>query len=346
MSQIRVLVVEDSMIFRALLVSNLSKDPEIDVVATAKDPYEARDAILEYKPDVMTLDIELPRMNGIEFLRKLMPQYPIPVVVISSLSDKVFDALNAGAVDFVAKPRTADRKQQELFISSELPAKIKIAAVAQLNNLKALARGSEFAVEEAYKRIVVAIGASTGGTEAIAALISELKPDIPGVVIVQHMPPGFTEMYAKRLDSMSQVHVKEAKTGDVVRPGQVLIAPGGDAQMSLVSVSGEYQVLCKKGPKVNGHCPSVDVLFDSVASVAGKNAIGVLLTGMGADGAKGLLQMRRAGAQTIGQDESTCVVYGMPKEAYEIGAVMYQEKLSDIARRIYFILHKMKGDQP
>lgn len=345
MSRIRVLVVEDSMVFRTLLVNNLNKDSEIEVVATAGDPYEARDAILEYRPDVMTLDIELPRMNGIEFLRKLMPQYPIPVVVISSLSDKVFDALSAGAVDFVAKPLTTDKQQLENFISSELPAKIKIAAVAQLKNLRVSAPEPPVHTDSRLKKMVVAIGASTGGTEAIAAVLKDFRPDMPGVVIVQHMPPGFTEMFANRMDSKCQVRVKEAKTGDVVQPGQVLIAPGGDAQMRIVNVGGEYQIICKKEPKVNGHCPSVDVLFDSVANVAGKNAIGIILTGMGGDGAKGLLAMRQAGAQTIGQDPSTCVVYGMPKVAYEMGAVMYQEKLSDIAGRTYTILHKMKGDQ-
>ena len=344
MSRIRVLVVEDSMVFRTLLVNNLNKDPDIEVVATAGDPYEARDAILEYKPDVMTLDIELPRMNGIEFLRKLMPQYPLPVIVISSLSEKVFDALNAGAVDFVAKPQTTDRQQLESFIRNELPAKVKVAAVAQLKNLRALAPEPHLSTDSSLKKIVVAIGASTGGTEAIAAVIKDFRPDIPGVVIVQHMPPGFTEMYANRLDAKSQVRVKEAKTGDIVRPGQVLIAPGGDEQMRIVNVNGEYQIICKKEPKVNGHCPSVDVLFDSVANVAGKNAIGIILTGMGGDGAKGLLAMRQAGAQTIGQDPSTCVVYGMPKVAYEMGAVMYQDKLPDIAKRTYTILHKMKGE--
>lgn len=345
MSRIRVLVVEDSLVFRTLLVNNLNRDPEIEVVAVAGNPYEARDAILEYKPDVMTLDIELPRMSGIEFLRKLMPQYPIPVVVISSLSEKVFDALSAGAVDFVAKPLTTDRRQIESFIHSELPVKIKAAAMAQLNNLRVQAPQPQIPKEDGLKKMVVAIGASTGGTEAIAAIIQEFRPDMPGVVIVQHMPPGFTEMFANRMDAKCQVRVREAKTGDVVRPGQILIAPGGDAQMRIVSVNGEYQIICKKEPKVNGHCPSVDVLFESVANVAGKNAVGIILTGMGGDGAKGLLAMRRAGAQTIGQDPSTCVVYGMPKVAYEMGAVMYQEKLPDIARRTYSILHKMKGDQ-
>ena len=342
MRQIRVLVVEDSLVFRELLVQNLNKDPAIEVVATASDPFEARDAILEYKPDVMTLDIELPRMSGIVFLRKLMPQYPLPVVVISALSDKVFDALNAGAVDFVAKPVVTDRKQVEEFVRKELPVKIKIASMARISNIKKMALGEEkpsFSVKD--QNTVIAIGASTGGTEAILSVVKDFGADIPGVVIVQHMPPGFTEMYAKRLDDKCHVRVKEAKTGDRVLPGQVLIAPGGDMHMRLINVKGEYQVECKKGPKVNGHCPSVDVLFDSVAKAAGSKALGIILTGMGADGAKGLLSMRKMGAKTIGQDESTCVVYGMPKVAYDIGAVMYQEKLNDIAKRTYALLNIM-----
>lgn len=188
--------------------------------------------------------------------------------------------------------------------------------------------------------MIVAIGASTGGTEAIFSVVKDFGTDIPGVVIVQHMPPGFTDMYAKRLDNQCRVQVKEAETGDRVLPGHVLVAPGGDRHMQLVKVNGVYQVECKPGPKVNGHCPSVDVLFESVAKVAGSKALGIILTGMGGDGAKGLLAMRKAGARTIGQDESTCVVYGMPKVAYDLGAVEYQEKLQDIAGRTYRVLNK------
>ncbi|MDE7224969.1 MAG: chemotaxis response regulator protein-glutamate methylesterase [Acetatifactor sp.] len=344
MQPIKVLIVEDSLVFRELLVQNLNRDPAIQVVATARDPYEARDAIIAHKPDVMTLDVELPRMNGIEFLRKLMPQYPLPVVVISSLSAKVFDALNAGAVDFVAKPAVSSREQLETFIQTELLVKIKIASTVNISQIKqkamqqqehgtmSVAKGSD---------LVVAIGASTGGTEAIFSVVQNFGTDIPGVVIVQHMPPGFTNMYAKRLDNQCRVIVKEAETGDQVKPGHVLIAPGGDRHMRLVKVNGVYQVECKAGPKVNGHCPSVDVLFDSVAKVAGPKALGIILTGMGGDGARGLLEMRKAGARTIGQDESTCVVYGMPKVAYDLGAVEYQEKLEDVARRAYAVLNIM-----
>ena len=186
-----------------------------------------------------------------------------------------------------------------------------------------------------------AIGASTGGTEAIFSVMKDYGADLPGIVVVQHMPPGFTDMYAKRLDNQCRVRVKEARTGDRVLPGTVLIAPGGDKHMHLVKVNGMYQVEIRQGPKVNGHCPSVDVLFESVAKVAGSNALGIILTGMGGDGAKGLLAMRKAGARTIGQDESTCVVYGMPKVAYDLGAVEFQEKLSNIARKTYYVLNTM-----
>ena len=342
MRPIKVLIVEDSIVFRELLVQNLNRDPAIQVVATAKDPFEARDAILAYKPDVMTLDVELPRMSGIEFLRKLMPQYLLPVVVISSLSDKVFDALNAGAVDFVAKPAVSSRAQLEEFIRNELLVKIKIASTAKISNIKKTVMKQEMQSLSAKGRdLIVAIGASTGGTEAIFDVVKEYGTDIPGIVIVQHMPPGFTEMYAKRLNDQCRVQVKEARTGDRVLPGHVVIAPGGDQHMHLVHVNGVSQVDCKTGPKVNGHCPSVDVLIESVAKVAGRDAVGIILTGMGGDGAKGLLAMRKAGARTIGQDESTCVVYGMPKVAYDLGAVEYQEKLSDIPKRTYALLNKM-----
>ncbi|MCI9420110.1 MAG: chemotaxis response regulator protein-glutamate methylesterase [Eubacterium sp.] len=342
MQPIKVLVVEDSMVFRELLVQNLNRDPAIHVVGTASDPFQARDAILALKPDVMTLDVELPRMSGIEFLRKLMPQYPLPTIVISSLSDKVFDALNAGAVDFVAKPAVSNRAQLEDFIRNELIVKVKIASSAQIGNVrKPLTMQTRSPLNMKNSKAIVAIGASTGGTEATLAVAKEFGPDMPGIIVVQHMPPGFTEMYAKRLDDQCQVKVREAKTGDRVMPGLMLVAPGGDRHMSIVEVNGGYQIECKNGPKVNGHCPSVDVMFDSVARVAGPNALGIILTGMGGDGAKGLLAMRKAGAKTIGQDESTSIVYGMPKVAYDLGAVQYQEKLSDIAGRTYSLLNKM-----
>lgn len=370
MGKIRVLVVEDSMLFRELLVRNLNADPKLEVVAVATDPFEARDKIIQFKPDVMTLDIELPKMNGLEFLQKLMPQYPIRTIVVSTLSEKVFDAIRAGAVDFVAKPLVTDRAKLEDFVKNELPGKVKIAAAASLKTKKIVQQAnyqnvrvpnisgdyeatSKISVEgrrnplKNSENMVIAIGASTGGTEATVAVLKGFGPDLPGVVITQHMPAGFTAMYAERLDQRAglDIHVKEAQSGDVIKPGHVLLAPGGDRHMKITKVNGEYRVVLQKADKVNGHCPSVDVLFHSVAEVAGKNSVGIILTGMGGDGAKGLLAMRQAGARTIGQSERSCVVYGMPKVAYELGAVEYQDDITDIAKRTYSVVSQMQRDQ-
>lgn len=330
------------MLFRELLVQNLNKDDGIEVVAAAGDPFEARDTIMKYQPDVMTLDIEMPRMDGIEFLQKLMPQYPLPVVMISSLSDRVFDAMNAGAVEFVAKPTVSNRQEIEEFIRTELPIKIKIASIAKVHRRR---KNNENAnvlqvQKTSGKCELIAIGASTGGTEAIAEVLQNLHKDVPGIVVVQHMPAGFTELYANRLNERCELEVREAKNGDIVRPGLVLLAPGGDRHMELIRQDNMYKIVLKRAPKVNGHCPSVDVLFSSVAKHTKGNALGVILTGMGGDGAKGLLEMRNAGSHTIGQDETTCIVYGMPKVAYELGAVEYQEKLPEIAKKIYYVINK------
>ncbi len=344
MKAIRVLVVEDSIVFRDLLVKSLNSDPEITVVAAARDPYEARDAIQTYKPDVMTLDIELPKMDGIEFLRKLMLQYPIPVVMISSLSEKVFEALEAGAIDFVCKGDLGDPEQTKEFLENDLPSKIKIAATARLGNVKKVAELRERTKPQmsGVRQKLLAIGASTGGTEAILAVVQQLPADIPGGVVVQHMPKGFTKMYAERVNSHSRCDFKEAEDGDKVIPGRLLIAPGGNRQMRIVPDGTGYRVELTEGPRVNGHCPSVDVIFDSVAQYAGDRAVGVILTGMGADGAKGLLSMKKAGALTIGQDEASCVVYGMPQVAYNMGAVMYQESLEKIPARIVECVNAIK----
>ena len=245
MKPIRVLIVEDSIVFRELLVQNLGRDSSLQVVATARDPYEARDAIVKYKPDVMTLDVELPRMNGIDFLRKLIPQYPLPVVVISSLSDKVFDALNAGAVDFVAKPAVSNRAQLEEFIRNELLVKIKIASTVKISKIKKTVTMQQQHMLVRGGNKIVAIGASTGGTEAIFSVVKNFGTDIPGVVVTQHMPPGFTSMYAKRLNDQCRIQVKEAQTGDRALPGHMLLAPGGDMHMHLLKVNGVYQVECK-----------------------------------------------------------------------------------------------------
>ena len=332
--KIRVLVVDDSLVFRETLARGIGEDSLITVVATASDPYMARDKLLEFEPDVMTLDVEMPRMSGIEFLKKLMPQYPIPVVVVSAVSESVFDALNAGAVDFVTKPDAKSPRNLEIFIR-ELIVKIKIASTAKVGHLKHEYGPAAFPAGATAKHgdRIIAIGASTGGTEAICDVLREFSRDMPGTVIVQHMPPVFTGMYAQRLNNTCRVEVKEAETGDVIAPGKVLLAPG-DRHMRINRRGGVYTVECFSGDAVNGHCPSVDVLFNSMADKAGAVGIGVILTGMGFDGAKGLLKMRQAGAVTIGQDEQSCVVYGMPKAAYDIGAVSKKVPLERIARTI------------
>lgn len=336
--KIKVLVVDDSRIFREALARGIAGDPYIEVVGTAADPYQARDKILELEPDVMTLDVEMPRMNGIEFLKRLMPQYPLPVVVVSAVDGVVFDALNAGAVDFVAKPDFRVGTGVDHLVN-ELIVKIKIASTAKVGHLKRSIGNDHLVgkIDNEKSNVVIAIGASTGGTEAIYSIIKNLPKDIPGIVIVQHMPPVFTKLYAERLNNSCLVEVKEAQTFDRILPGRVLIAPG-DFHMKVKKSGSEYRVECFEGEKINGHCPSVDVLFDSVAEQVGRNAIGVILTGMGYDGAKGLLAMRKKGARTIGQDELSSVVYGMPKVAYEIGAVEQQAALEGIPQKIFSLV--------
>jgi two-component system, chemotaxis family, protein-glutamate methylesterase/glutaminase len=335
--KIRVLVVDDSMLFREVIKNGLNKDSGIEVVAAASDPYMARDKIIEFEPDVMTLDIEMPKMNGIEFLKKLMPQYPMPVVVVSSANKNVFEALNSGAVDFITKPV----RNIDIFIN-ELIVKIKIASTAKVGKWKnaALNRGNKYLGinSNLLNNSVIAIGASTGGTEAIEEVIKNLPTDIPGIVITQHMPPVFTKLYADRLNNSCNIEVKEAEDGDLILPGRALIAPG-DKQMKVVK-DGVPRVQCFTGERVNGHCPSVDVLFYSVAERYLENSYGIILTGMGYDGAKGLLEMRKKGARTIGQDEESSVVYGMPKVAYEIGAVEKQVPLNSAADTLYKFLNK------
>jgi two-component system chemotaxis response regulator CheB len=336
LKKIKVLIVDDSMFVREFLSSALSKDPGIEVVGKAADPYEARDMIIDLAPDVMTLDVQMPKMNGIEFLKKLMPQYPLPVLVVSSVSDIVFDALDAGAVDFISKANIQNVNSKNAFIS-ELIVKIKIASIAKVGKHKHKEERGEMiqkAGEARQKNRIIAIGASTGGTEAIYDILKNLGNDLPGIVVVQHMPPVFTKLYSDRLNNSCTMEVKEAQDGDMVMSGRVLIAPG-DYQMQVQRSGRGYRVKCEKGEKVSGHCPSVDVLFHSVAEAAGKEALGVILTGMGSDGAKGLLNMKGKGAATMGQSKETCVVYGMPMAAKSIGAVDRELPLSEIPRRIY-----------
>ncbi len=350
---IRVLIVDDSATARTVLKDVLSKDSEIEVIATAPDAYVARDKIVQLKPDVICLDVEMPRMDGISFLKKVMKYFPTPVLMVSSLTQDgaqvTFDALEAGAIDYVAKPHSniydgIDEIQKELI------QKVKMVASSNLG-ARIEARKAKNAVVEHKPRLsyslaqttnkLIAIGASTGGTVALAELLSRFTKDTPGVVIVQHMPGGFTNSFAQRLNSLCEVEVKEAEDGDIIGRGRVLIAPG-DLHMVVRRDGGNYRVKLGTGDKVSGHRPSVDVLFNSVASHAGANAIGVLLTGMGSDGAKGMLKMKTSGASTIAQDEKSSVVWGMPKVAYDIGAVDFVESLSNIDVKIVSLLNERK----
>lgn len=339
--KIKVLIIDDSLIFRETVAKGIGNDQGIEVVGTAADVFIARDKILDLEPDVLTLDVQMPRMNGIEFLKKLMPQYPLPVVMVSSVSEHVFDALNAGAVDFVTKPDIRAQRTLDSFIN-ELIIKIKIASMAKVGHLKKDYVGYQLAEghDSPNPNTIIAIGASTGGTEAIYEVIRALPRDMPGIVVVQHMPPVFTGMYAARLNQSCRMEVKEAQNGDLILPGKVLIAPGGEYHMRVNCRANGYIVELVKGDKVNGHCPSVDVLFNSIANKVGENAIGVILTGMGYDGAKGLLNMKKAGAMTIGQDEQSCVVYGMPKVAYDIGGVTKQTTLKNIPQLLHSIISR------
>ena len=336
---INVLIVDDSATARAVLTEILSSDPEIGTIDTAPDAYVARDKIVKKKPDVVCLDVEMPRMDGITFLTKLMQHMPVPVVMVSSLTQKgaqtTLDALSAGAIDFVAKPHSNIYEGSEE-IRHELLEKVKTAARAQViprdKNIERKPLQYRGSLSETTQKIV-AIGASTGGTEALKEVLIQLPRNSPGIIIVQHMPANFTDQFAKRLDSLCEVEVKEAKNGDTVGIGQVLLAPG-DLHMVLRRSGHRYYVQLGSGDKVSGHRPSVDVMFNSVAKAAGSNAVGVILTGMGSDGANGMLNMKKAGASTIGQNQQSCVVYGMPKVAYEIGGVQKQVSLEKIPKTI------------
>lgn len=350
--KVRVLIVDDSALVRQLLAKGLAMDPEIEVVGTASDPYAARDKIVQLKPDVLTLDVEMPRMDGVDFLRRLMPQYPIPVLMVSSLTQRgkqiTLDALDAGAVDFVAKPST-DLARGLAGMLQDLRAKVKQTAKANVSHWKdkTVARPapsravSQGALAESTDK-VVAIGASTGGTEAIRKMVSQFPVSMPGVVIVQHMPAGFTKMFADRLNQLCAMEVKEAESGDRVMPGRILVGPGG-LHMRVVRSGGIYKVKCEPGENVSGHCPSVDVLMHSVAQSVGSNAVGVMLTGMGSDGADGMLAMRKAGARNLAQDEASSVVFGMPKVAYERGGAERLLPLDRIAPAIVELLSERKS---
>jgi two-component system chemotaxis response regulator CheB len=352
MGKISVLVVDDSAVVRKVLTETLSEDPAIEVCGAVADPIFAMERMAKRWPDVIVLDVEMPRMDGITFLKKLMAEHPTPVVICSTLTEKgaetTMQALAAGAVSFITKPKIGARA----FLhdaANDLVGAIKAAAHANPAALRPLARPapklradaviaaghaevSHRALAQTTER-VVALGTSTGGTQALERVLTQLPRVCPGIIIVQHMPEKFTASFAARLDSLCQIEVKEAADGDRVIPGRALVAPGG-RHMLLHRSGALYQVEVKDGPLVNRHKPSVDVLFRSVAQTAGKNALGVIMTGMGDDGARGLLEMREAGAHTVAQDEASCVVYGMPKEAVKLGAAERTLALDSIGRVI------------
>lgn len=345
MNKIRVLVVDDSMLFRKLLIDKLNSFNNIEVVGYSINASDVEQKIQQLNPDVVTLDVEMPGMSGIDLLKQLLPKKPIPVILVSSLNISVFSALSAGAIDFVRKPDMSAGNSVDQFIMNLrnkiiVAKRAKVRTVAPATTAVPVGLKTNFASPKLDKT-VIAIGASTGGTEAIAGIIKTLPRDTPGVVIVQHMPEGFTNMYAKRMDTLCQMEVKEAEHGDKVQRGRIIIA-AGDKHMKLVkSPGGGYMIHCNMEEKVSGHRPSVDVLFHSVAEVAGADAVGIILTGMGRDGADGLYHMKRKGAFTIGQDEESSVVYGMPMVAYNIGAVTRQATLSDIPNILKNHLNKL-----
>lgn len=388
MRRIKLLVVDDSILFREVLSRYIRQDVQIDIVGTAGDPYSARDMILEYEPDVMTLDIEMPRMDGVAFLRKLLPQYYVPTIIVSSSDEHRKAAQEAGAIEFISKPIARTSSDMERFANvictaikrayarggnmigqvgvrpaaggavpdrndkadkpettirpiaystSSVPTAPVVPAVptaakapeqpaARPSNRALPHNGMKFRKTD----VIIALGASTGGTEALEQVIKVFPEDTPPVIIVQHMPAGFTKLYSERLNRNCKMQVKEAEDGDRLRRGLIIIG-AGEHHLRLCRDARGYYVSSKTGEKVSGHCPSVDVMFTSVSEVAGANAIGAILTGMGRDGANGLLKMRNAGAFTIGQDKESCVVYGMPMEAFNIGAVEIQAPLYNIS---------------
>lgn len=339
--KIKVLVVDDSALVREILKKGLSLNEEIEVIAVASNPYLARDQIIKHNPDVMTLDIEMPKMNGIEFLEKLMTQYPIPTIMVSSSTvsgaKKTIDALNAGALDFVTKPSSNISDGMNKLIE-ELIEKIKIAYNARA--IVAKRRPQEKATDlsaKSFKDVVVAIGASTGGTDAIRSILKVLPKNFPGIVVAQHMPKGFTKQYAASLNLITEMEVVEGSPLERISQGKVIVAPG-DMHMIVKKDNKGYYVDCFSSEKVSGHMPSVDVLFESVANTVKLNALGIILTGMGSDGANGLKVMKDNGAMTFAQNKESCIVFGMPKVAIENGAVDTILDLEMIPKKLISIL--------
>ena len=348
LKKIRVLVVDDSAVVRRMITDTLSLDPEIEVVATATDPYIARDKILELNPDVLTLDIEMPRMGGLTFLRILQEHRPMPVVVVSSLTQSgsraALQALELGAVDVLAKPNSAWGLGS---LREQLALRVKGASKARLTGFKnATAHDGAAASPSAHflPRQLVVMGASTGGTEALRNILTRLPDGLPGICVVQHIPPVFSKTFAERLDEGCACEVREAAHGDELRPGLVLVAPG-DFHMTLAWKGTGYRVSLEQGPTLHHVRPSVDILFSSAAA-AGSNALAVLLTGMGCDGARGMKQLKEAGATTIAQNEETCIVYGMPRAAVELGVVDRLLPLDLIPHAILHALEAGAGTQP
>ncbi|AYA40527.1 chemotaxis response regulator protein-glutamate methylesterase [Xenorhabdus nematophila] len=346
MNKITVLCVDDSALMRQIMREIINSHPDMEVVDCAPDPFVARDLIKRYNPQVLTLDVEMPRMDGIDFLEKLMRLRPMPVVMVSSLTAKgseiTLKALELGAVDFVTKPQLGIREGM-LAYSELIAEKIRAAAQAKVSSVMSV---SEVAVPLNFKPLLsseklIAVGASTGGTEAIKNLLQPLPVTSPALLITQHMPPGFTRSFAERLNKLSQITVKEAEDGERVLPGHAYIAPG-DRHMELCRSGANYQIMITNAPPVNRHRPSVDVLFRSVAKCAGRNAVGVILTGMGSDGAAGLLEMKQAGAYTLAQSEASCVVFGMPRAAIQLGAV---DDVMDIQKISKAMLAKLSVGQ-
>ncbi len=353
LKKVKVLIVDDSAVVRKILSTGLSKDHGIEVVGTAADPFIARDKIINLRPDVITLDVEMPRMDGISFLQRLMTYYPLPVIMVSSLTqagcETTLKALEVGALDFVTKP-SLDVSYTLSEIVTELAEKIKESANVKVkkkeyfkntgdkNTAARRAETSHALINSTHK--IIAIGASTGGTEALKEVLMQMPPNAPGILIVQHMPQLFTKSFADRLNSLCSLEVREAKDGDSIIPGLALIAPG-NYHMELRRNGARYYVTTNQEPQVRRHRPSVEVLFESIAKYAGANAVGVIMTGMGDDGAGGLLKMKEAGAKTLAQDEESCVVFGMPKEAIKLGAVDTVVPLNKITPSILSVLTKM-----
>jgi len=338
-TDIKVLIVDDSAVVRRVFSNELSRERGIKIIGTAPDPYVARDKIVKLKPDVITLDIEMPRMDGITFLKKLMKYYPLPVIIVSSLTPKggkmALEALAGGALEVISKPSAAySVGDMSVQLADKIRAVARVNVKERLNSVHRSHPVKPVTLSRALTAStnkIIAIGASTGGTEAIKTVLTGMPPNSPGIVIVQHMPANFTTSFAERLDSLSQVTVKEAHDGDSISNGQALLAPG-NFHMLLKRSGARYYVQVKKGPLVHHQRPAADVLFRSVANYAGANAVGIILTGMGSDGAAGLLEMKEAGARTVAQDEKSCVVFGMPKEAIKLGAVDKVASLGDITK--------------